>query len=71
MLPNCTTESLSTQCVASCTSNFTFTCQATETLHLCTQKADCASDTMNSECCAVGAHHVCVSAALAGNLMCL
>jgi hypothetical protein len=53
-------------------SNFTFTCQATETLHLCTSKAECASDTMNPDCCTVGMHQVCVSDNLMmlGNLTC-
>jgi hypothetical protein len=47
-------------------------CQATETLHICAQKSDCASDTMNPDCCTVNQYHLCVSDQLAmiGMLTC-
>jgi hypothetical protein len=72
MFPSCHTQSLSTQCVASCTSNFNFMCQATDTLHVCANKSDCAADIMNPDCCTVSGYTFCVSDQLAtlGNLTC-
>lgn len=71
--PHCYTQSLTTKCVAKCVSSITTSCTATETLHVCTAKADCSGDTANPNCCLVAGYHVCVNNILKtlGGLTCL
>jgi hypothetical protein len=60
-LPNCTGQSLTTQCVAKCTSQITLNCMTTDTLHVCTQPSDCSDDPSNPNCCQIHGNYVCVS----------
>lgn len=71
--PHCTTDTLTTSCVAKCVSNIQVSCMATETLHVCAAASDCAGDTANPNCCPVAGYHVCVSNILKalGQLTCL
>lgn len=71
--PHCYNGSLTTSCVAKCVSAITVSCTATETLHVCAAKSDCAADTANPNCCPVAGYHVCVSNLLKalGQLTCL
>lgn len=71
--PHCYVGSLSSQCVAKCVSQIHVSCTATETLHVCAAKSDCAGDVANPNCCLVAGYHVCVSTLLSavGALSCL
>ncbi|MBK6697919.1 MAG: hypothetical protein IPG50_37880 [Myxococcales bacterium] len=50
-LPNCPIEAVVTKCAASCTTNFALSCNVNNTMRLCHEKADCASDPQNKNCC--------------------
>jgi hypothetical protein len=45
----------------------------TDVLHLCASKSDCASDTVNPDCCLLNGSDVCISDGLAkgAGLTCL
>jgi hypothetical protein len=71
-LPNCTTQSIATACVASCPTAIQITCQATDTLQVCVTSADCANDPANPDCCTLSGHQACVNDTLklVGGLRC-
>jgi len=53
-LPNCNLADASSACNATCKSNVTLSCQATETVRACIAKADCAdAGTGYTDCCNV------------------
>jgi hypothetical protein len=47
--------------VAGCSTSFATSCSATDTLHVCAQTSDCASDTANPYCCDLTGLWVCVN----------
>ena len=49
--PNCPAVSMSSKCTGGCSTNIALGCNATDTLHLCHVRADCASDPSNPNCC--------------------
>lgn len=49
VIPNCPAVAMSSSCTASCTTNIALGCNATDTLRLCHDKADC--DSNNPNCC--------------------
>ncbi len=62
--PYCEISSLTSYC-GHCSTNIQFSCnQVTDTLHVCTSKADCASDNGDS-CCTVYNYNICVPALVA------
>jgi hypothetical protein len=65
-VPNCSVATLSSQCVATCTSTISLSCGSTghtvtDTLHMCATPADCTTDSGNPNCCLVHGYYVCVS----------
>lgn len=50
-VPNCDINAIASTCSASCTTNLGLSCNVTNTLRLCHQNADCASDPQNKNCC--------------------
>jgi len=64
--PHCEISALKSQCVTKCTTAITpFSCTATDTLHVCTQAADCATDGTNNSCCPVYGYMVCLNSTVA------
>jgi hypothetical protein len=61
-------QSIASQCQSDCKSKITFSCQASETFHLCAQSADCANDSASPNCCMLRGQLVCVSDTLAQTL---
>jgi len=59
--PVCMTQSFSSKCVAGCTTSLAPSCNATDTLHVCAQPSDCASDTANHNCCDLNGVWMCVN----------
>jgi hypothetical protein len=50
-VPNCPIDALSSQCVDKCQPNWGLSCNVTNTMRLCHEKADCASDPEHPNCC--------------------
>lgn len=50
-IPNCDIDAIASSCTTSCTTNLGLSCNVTNTLRLCHQNADCATDPQNKNCC--------------------
>lgn len=61
--PNCTAQWMSTKC-ETCTTQISFTCQGTDTLHLCEAASDCSKDIASPNCCDLNGVYACVSTTL-------